>query len=161
MGRRFGGARAAAMHDYMREFAARFGITDMVQPGHLPNTRRILAAAEYARDHGDLDAFRQAAMNAYWRRGENLQDEGVVREIAAAAGVDPNAAVAAMDDDAYLARVDDVRRESINAGVTGIPTFFIGDDVVVGCQPYETLAAAVERAGGRRRRDASTGRAEG
>jgi protein-disulfide isomerase len=36
--------------------------------------------------------------------------------------------------------------------VTGIPTFFIGDEVVVGCQPFETLAAAVERAGGIERR---------
>jgi len=139
------------MHEYMRRFAAQFGITDMHQPSHLPNTRRILAAAEYARDNGGLDAFREAGMNAYWRHGKNLEDDVVVHDIAAAAGIDPEAAVAATRDHRYLARVDAVRRESVAAGVTGIPTFFIGDQVVVGCQPYEHLAAAVERAGGQTR----------
>jgi predicted DsbA family dithiol-disulfide isomerase len=140
------------MRQYMDRFAAQFGITDMHHPSHLPNTRRVLAAAEFARNQGDLGAFREAAMNAYWRHGQNLEDDAVVQRVAADAGVDADDAVAAMSDPEYLARVDAVRRESINAGVTGIPTFFIGNQVVVGCQPYEVLAAAVERAGATRRR---------
>ena len=135
------------MRRYMAGFAAQFGIRDMRQPDRLPNTRRILAAAELARDEGRLDRFREAAMDAYWRGGQNLEDHGVVREIAREVDLDPDRAVAAMDDPAYLARVDAIRRESINAGVTGIPTFFIGDQVVVGCQPYRVLAEAVEKAG--------------
>lgn len=152
--RLFGADRVAPMRQYMDRFAGQFGITDMRQPSHLPNTRRALAAAELARDQGRLAAFRKAAMDAYWRHGEDLEDDGVVRRIAAGVGLDPDGAVAAMSDPEYLARVDAVRRESINAGVTGIPTFFLGDEVVVGCQPYDTLAAAVERAGGLKRRDA-------
>jgi predicted DsbA family dithiol-disulfide isomerase len=35
--------------------------------------------------------------------------------------------------------------------VRGIPTFAFGDVQVVGCQPYEALAAAAERAGVKRR----------
>jgi protein-disulfide isomerase len=54
-----------------------------------------------------------------------------------------------MDDPAYQARVDLLRAEAGRMGVTGIPTFFIGDAVVVGCQPFEVLAAAVRRAGAR------------
>lgn len=50
----------------------------------------------------------------------------------------------------YLDRVDDMRRDASRAGVTGIPTFFVGEGVIVGCQPYDTLTAAVEQAGGRR-----------
>lgn len=149
--RLFGAERVEPMRAYMGRFAAQFGITDMRHPSHLPNTRRILASAEHARDQGRLDEFREAAMDAYWRDGRDLEDEAVVREVAAGVGLDPDATVAAMDDAAFLARVDAIRRESINAGVTGIPTFFIGDEVVVGCQPYEALAAAVERSGGRRR----------
>lgn len=146
--RLFGADRVEPMRAHMRRFAAQFGITDMRHPSHLPNTRRVLAAAELARDRGRLDAFRETAMDAYWRAGEDLEDDAVVRRIAADVGLDPDAAVAAMSDPEHLARVDAIRRESINAGVTGIPTFFIGDQKVVGCQPYETLAAAVERAGG-------------
>jgi predicted DsbA family dithiol-disulfide isomerase len=151
--RLFGADRVAPMRQYMDRFAAQFGITDMRQPSRLPNTRRILAASEFARDRGRLDAFREAAMDAYWRHGADLEDDTVVRRIAAGVGLDADGATEAMTDPAYLARVDAVRRESINAGVTGIPTFFIGDEVVVGCQPFETLATTVERAGDIRRRD--------
>ncbi|MBW3554555.1 MAG: DsbA family protein [Gemmatimonadetes bacterium] len=151
--RLFGADRVEPMRQYMRRFAAQFGITDMRHPSHLPNTRRVLAAAEYARDRDRLDPFREAAMNAYWRDGEDLEDEAVVRRIAAGVGLEADPAVAAMSDPDFLGRVDAVRRESINAGVTGIPTFFIGDEVVVGCQPYGILAAAVERAGGQKRDD--------
>lgn len=146
--RLFGADQVEPMRRYMSQFAARFGITDMRHPSHLSNTRRVLAAAEYARDRDRLHAFREAAMNAYWRQEEDVEDEAVVGRIAAGVGLDRGAAIAAMTDPDYLARVDAVRRESITAGVTGIPTFFIGDEVVVGCQPYELLAAAVERADG-------------
>ena len=151
LARLFGAERVEPMRAYMRRFAAQFGITDMRHPAHLPNTRRVLAAAEHARDQGRLDPFREAAMDAYWRDGRDLEDEAVVREVAAGVALDPAATATAMDDPAFLARVDAIRRESINAGVTGIPTFFMGDQVVVGCQPYDILAAAVERAGGRKR----------
>ncbi len=147
----FGAGRARQMHEYMRQFAAGFGITDMRQPAHLPNTRRALAAAEYAREQGKLTEFRHAAMDAHWRRELDLEDPGVIRALAAEVGLDPPATAAAMSDAAYLARVDDMRREASRAGVTGIPTFFFGDEVVVGCQLYPVLAAAAERAGARRR----------
>lgn len=146
--RLFGPGQVEPMRQHMRRFAAQFGIEDVRQPDRLPNTRRILAAAELARDEGRLDGFREAAMNAYWRDGADLEDESIVRTLARQVGLDPDRAAAAMDDPEYLARVDAVRRESIDAGVTGIPTFFIGDEVVVGCQPYPVLASAVERAGG-------------
>ncbi len=147
----FGGARVAQMREFMKRFAAQFGITDMRHSTHLPNTRRVLAAAELARDRGRLDPFRHAAMDAYWREGRDLEDETVLREIARQAGVDPDAAVAAGDDPGYLARLDRQRQEAARAGVTGIPTFVFGQERVVGCQPYPVLAAAAQRAGARRK----------
>jgi predicted DsbA family dithiol-disulfide isomerase len=59
--------------------------------------------------------------------------------------------VAAVAEPAFRARVDAMGREAARAGVTGIPTFLIGDRRVVGCQPYEVLAAAAEAAGAKRR----------
>jgi len=95
--------------------------------------------------------FRDAAMDAHWLEGKNLEDESDLREIARRVGLAPDAAVQAMDDARYLGRVDALRREAIEAGVTGIPTFFIGSECVVGCQPYEVLAMAARHAGARRR----------
>ena len=132
----------------MRRFAESFGITGMRHSDHIPNTRAALAVAEWARDQNRLDAFRTAAMDAYWRDGRNIEDPAVIRELAEGADLDPDDAVAAMTDRRYLDRIAETRREANAAGVTGIPTFFIGDRVIVGCQPFETLAAAVEAAGG-------------
>ncbi len=147
----FGPGTVEQMRSYMRRFAAGFGVTDMRQPARMPNTRRALAAAEFARERGRLDSFRREAMDVYWRDGLDLEDAGVIRTIAATAGLESAPTAAAMNDSVYLARVDEVRAEATAAGVTGIPTFFLGDEVVVGCQPYLVLAAAAERAGACRR----------
>lgn len=139
------------MRAHLSRFAAGFGITDMLAPERSPNTRAALALAEHARDQGRLHEARHALMEAFWRRGEDLEDRAVLARCASAAGLDPVAALAAIDDPAVTARVDAMGRDAARAGVTGIPTFLIGDRRVVGCQPFEVLAAAAEAAGARRR----------
>ncbi len=148
---RYGERRFAEMTASLRRFAAGFGIEGLRIPERTPNTRKALAVAEWARDQGRLHPFRRAAMNAHWREGRDLEDHGVLGDLARSAGLDPGEAVAAASDPAYRARVDAMGEEAARAGVTGIPTFFIGDRKVVGCQPYEAIAAEAESAGVRRR----------
>ena len=152
---KFGGpARVAAMQERLLEFAKSFGITDMQVRSRSPNTRRALAMAEFARDHGELDDFRQLAMDAHWRRGMDLEDDRDLGALAREAGLDPDAALAASRDARYLARLDEKREEAEGLGVTGIPTFVIGNQGVVGCQPYEVLARFLESAGATKRQPA-------
>lgn len=135
----------------LREFAASFGVLALELPDHMPNTRRALAIAEYARERGKLEAFRDAAMYAHWREGKNLEDEQDLRDIALRAGLEPEAALRAIGAKQYLQQVDAIREEATRMGVTGIPTLVIGRYGVVGCQPYEVITQAAERAGARRR----------
>jgi predicted DsbA family dithiol-disulfide isomerase len=135
----------------LREFAASFGVENLELSERLPNTRRALAIAEYAREQGKLEAFRDTAMHAHWREGKNLEDEPDLREIALRAGLEPEAALQAMGAERYLQRVDAIREEATRIGVTGIPTLVIGRYGVIGCQPYEEITQAAERAGARRR----------
>ena len=137
------------MQARLREFARSFGIEDMQFRDRSPNTRRALAIAEYARDQGKLEPWRQLAMDAHWRRGLDLESDADLRALAAEAGLDPDAALAASRDEEYLGRIDRKREEAEALGVTGIPTFVIGDRGVVGCQPYEVLATFVESMGAR------------
>jgi predicted DsbA family dithiol-disulfide isomerase len=139
------------MRDHLRRFAAQFGITDMRFRDRSPNTRRALAIAELARDEGKLDRFRVIAMDAHWRRGLDLEREEDLRSLASEAGLDPERAVAASSDARYLKRIDERRREAMHRGVTGIPTFVMGDRAVVGCEPYEVLAQFVEARGAKKR----------
>ena len=145
--RLFPGRSLPQMHAGTKRFAARFGVTDFEPPDRLQNSRRALAIAELARDLDRLEPFRQAAMTAHWRRGQDLEDDAALAAIATEAGIDPARALAAADDASLLARVDARQAEARALGVTGIPTFMIGPEVVVGCQPYEVLAAAAIRVG--------------
>jgi predicted DsbA family dithiol-disulfide isomerase len=140
------------MRAHLARFAAGFGITDMHVPDRSPNTRAALALAEHARDRGRLHEARHALMEAFWRRGEDLEDREVLARCAREAGLEPAEALAAIDDPAVVARVDAMGRDAARAGVTGIPTFLIGRRRVIGCQPYEVIAAAAEAAGASRRR---------
>lgn len=141
----------AAMHERTKRFAAGFGVLNLQPPDWLSNTKQALAMAEHARDLGKLEPFKKAAMEANWRQGRNLENRDDLAFVARAAGLDPEAALAAAADPEILARVDARQAEARRNGVSGIPTFAFGSEQIVGCQPYEALAAAAERAGVKRR----------
>ena len=130
-------------NERLTRVAADFGVPFRPTQGHVPNTRRTLAASEWARDQGPeaLRRFRAAAMDAWWARGEDIEDPEVLGRLAEEAGLDAEALVAASADDAYLQRVHAMRDEAGDRYVTGIPTMFFGERRVVGCQPYDTLVA--------------------
>lgn len=141
------------MRTYLEEFAAGFQVGGLRITGHVPNTRRALAITEYARDHGRLHAFRESAMNGFWREGADLESDSDLARLAERAGLDPAAALRATTDPEFLGHVDRLRDEARRHGVTAIPAFHFGriPFPVVGCQPYERLARAAEQAGARRR----------
>ena len=150
----FGAERVAKMRPYLLDFAKAQGVTGMVIPPRKPNTRKALALAEWARDRGKLHEVRTALMDAYWRSGLDIEDDAVLAGIAEGVGFDGLGGAAAVRESRapeILARVAAMGRDAAAAGVTGIPTFDIGRERVVGAQPYPVLAEAVVRQGGRAR----------
>ena len=138
--------RLRGMADYMRNFAAQFGIEDFRQPERIPNTRRALALAEIARAEGKLDGYRERAFHAHWRDGMNLEDDRDLRAIASDAGL------SRFEPDAGdFERIDEIREEADRIGVEGIPTFVIRNHGVAGCQPFDVLAQFAAQAGAQRR----------
>jgi predicted DsbA family dithiol-disulfide isomerase len=142
----FPGVPLGPLHERTERFAASFGVTGLKPPDWLWNSRKALAIAEHARDRGQLEPFRQAAMRAHWRESKSLERDEDLSVIAERAGLEPGAALASATDPALLARVDERQAEARRQGVRGIPTFAFGDVKVVGCQPFEVLAAAAESA---------------
>jgi len=143
--------RSRVMRAHVEQVARSFGITQMKAPERINNSRRAIAVAEWARDQGKLLAFRDAAMEAYWYRGADLEDADVLAKLADHAGLPTEGAREAMDSPKYRARVEALAAEGQAAGVRGTPTVFIGNVRVVGCQPYEAFAEAARRAGARPR----------
>jgi predicted DsbA family dithiol-disulfide isomerase len=155
LSRLFPGTPLGPLHERTKRFGASFGVTGFQPPDWLSNSRRALAIAEHARDRGRLEPWRQAAMDAHWRQGKNLERDTDLRAIAQAAGLDPELALAAAADPDLFARVDARQEEARRQGIRGIPTFVFGAERVIGCQPYEVLLAAAERAGVNRRAPAT------
>ena len=132
-------------------FADGFGVHGLASHERIPNTRKALAVAEFARDCDRLHQLRHAVMEAYWRGGRDIEDDAVLADCAREAGLEPADALAAIGDPLYRGRVDAMGDEARRAGVTGIPTFVMGRHGVVGCQPYEALAQLAEEDGATRR----------
>jgi predicted DsbA family dithiol-disulfide isomerase len=145
--------RLAGMAGYMKDFAARFGVTDFRQRDRIPNTRRALALAEVARDEDRLEPFRNRAMDAHWRDGMDLENDDDLAAMARDAGLTADAVTRSVSDPKYLERVDAMRREADSIGVRGIPTFVIGRYGLSGCQPYEVFVQFAEQAGAARRKE--------
>jgi len=148
LARLFPGYQTSDKREYINKFAASFGIKDMASPEALPNTRHILAMAEYAREVGKLDTFRTLAMQVRWKDGQDLENSSVLGDLADASGINREKALAACDSPDYLARVDSLKAEAKRMGITGIPTFIIGKTRIEGCQHYQILVNAVLQAGG-------------
>ena len=117
----------------------------MIFPERMPNTLLALAVTEFAREEGKLHQFRKLAMDAYWRNDLDLEARTVLGAIAENAGLDPMKAISATENETYLERVKLMNHEAWRNGISGIPTFIIGESRIVGCQPFEVLAEAVEK----------------
>jgi protein-disulfide isomerase len=76
-------------------------------------------------------------------------------------GLDMPRFTADLDSDRFSKAIDRDMAEGNTAGVNGTPTFFVNGRRLVGAQPYEVIAAAVEQALGARPRQGSVGEASG
>ncbi len=63
-----------------------------------------------------------------------------------ALGLEPTAFHACVDADRYGAAVEADFAEVRRKGFNGTPTFVIGDQRIVGAQPFEVFAAAIDAA---------------
>ena len=110
-----------------------------------PNTLPAHQLIHWAGLEGRQTPVVSALFKAYFVEGKDIGDRAVLLEIAGAAGMD-----AAMIERLYEtdADADDIRARDAHArdrGVTGVPTFVVGQQhVVPGAQPPELWARVIE-----------------
>ncbi|MDO8431360.1 MAG: DsbA family oxidoreductase [Candidatus Binatus sp.] len=119
----------------------------MKPPSVLTNSRLALAAAEFARDSGaDHEAFEERVYRAYFTEDANIGDREVVLRLAAEAGLDAAQVADAIKSPKYELRLKNNALTANQRGVSGVPTFFIGDYPLVGAQSPDVMRSILKRA---------------
>lgn len=116
-----------------------------------PRSRLAHEAAAFARDRGHFDAVHEALFRAFFQDGRDLAEASVLMDVAAGAGLDPDALGAALTQGCHTAGVLADEAVARRLGLTGVPAMVVGHAgggervLVSGAQPFEVLERAVRR----------------
>lgn len=113
-----------------------------------PNTFDAHRLIRFAQREGRGDAAVEALFRRYFLDGEDVGRREVLLDAARAAGLDDDAAVAAMlDGGEGAAEVRAAEREAWRLGISGVPMFVIdGEPRIAGAQDAGTIAAVLRDA---------------
>lgn len=137
---KFGGRdRAVQIYARVMQAAGEAGVEiNLDRIERQPNTLDAHRLIHWAGIEGRQSAVVSALFRAYFRDGRDIGDSAVLAEIAADAGLDRAMIVRLLASDADA---DDIRTRDAHArerGVTGVPTFILGNSYVLqGAQPFE------------------------
>ena len=115
------------------------------------NSRLAQELAKWAVPQPGGEAIHDALFKAYFVDGLNIALEENLVTIAEQVGLDVEQASAVLAERQMRDAVDADWQRSQHHGVTGVPTFVVGDRGVVGAQPYQSLERLVVEAGAERR----------
>src|ERR1019366_7741810 len=118
----------------------------IMPPAVLTNSRAALAATEFARESGRDEALEERIYRAYFNEGVNIGDAEIVARLAAEAGLDSGEVADAIKSPKYEMRLKNNSLAAHQRGVSGVPTFFIGEFPLVGAQSLVAMRAILKRA---------------
>jgi predicted DsbA family dithiol-disulfide isomerase len=117
---------------------------DQVKLGSTFDAHRL---AQSARGNAGEDALLQGLFRAYFTEGLLLSDHGVLRAVAAAAGLDDGVTEKVLAGDLFAREVRLDEADAQERDVTGVPFFLInGAWPIPGAQDVETLLIVLRRA---------------
>src|SRR5262249_16334659 len=95
---------------------------------------------------GKGEAYHKAVQDAYWQEGRSIEDIDVLKELAASAGLDPDAFEAALKQPEYEAAVGADIQQAYEYGFSGVPALIVENkNLVSGAQPYDVLQRVVQQ----------------
>ena len=128
----------------LRSQASEAGLI-MRPPPVTPNTMYALEATEYAQQHGKFLEFHRAAYRAFWEDRRDLGDLSVIESIAQSVDLDSVELVQRLESKYYEETVMGQYQEALKYGISGIPTFLVGNLLFTGAQPYNIFKSAMDR----------------
>ncbi len=129
-------------HDLER-WAAHYGVPFRMS-SHFP-TNAIKAMRLILVDEAKAAPVALAGFAAMWAEDRDLTSDAELRRIAAAGGLDPAAALAAIEDPKIKERLRANTDEAVARGAFGAPTFLVGDELFWGNDRLPFVEAALRR----------------
>lgn len=140
--------------DYLRRaweqgvypLARRLGVPITLPPvSPQPHTRLAFEGYQYAREHGKGNEYNHRVLEAFFVEGQDIGRTDVLSQLAGEVGLDEKEFEQALRTRKYEeAHQKALRHAYQEAGVTGVPRFVIGDQVLTGLQDRSTLEAVIE-----------------
>ena len=112
------------------------------------NSRLAQELGAWADGQPGGEAIHDALFRAYFVDARDIGDIEVLVEVAASVGLPADQAREVLEKRTHQAAIDADWEKSRQYGVTGVPTFVVGNRGVVGAQPYEVLEELVKQASG-------------
>ena len=141
------GPRVGPMYDNLAREARNAGLPLNWNP-HFPNTRFVLAAAEWVRRHQPeaFSGFQRDLFEAHFVLGENLGDLAVIDQHASNRNIDLVALHVALDDGSAVAAVATSEALARKYGVRGTPAWLLAKQLISGLLPASEFTRLAEYA---------------
>ena len=104
-----------------------------------------LEATEYAQQQGKFMEFHHAAYRAFWEDRQDLGDLAVIEEVGRSVGLKTAEMLERLESKHYESVVMGQYQEALQYGISGIPTFLVGNLMFTGAHPYEIFKSAMDR----------------
>ena len=136
--------------EYQRLETARFleahGITAYRRNPHFPvNTLQIMRGAVYARRAGFFERYVDEVYRHMWAEPKKMDDPDVIRSAFDESGLDADAIFAGIQDPEVKQELIANTEASVERGVFGSPSFFVGDDLYFGKDRLRDVEEAILR----------------
>ena len=110
------------------------------------NSRLAQELGKWADTQPGGEAIHDALFRAYFVEARDISQPAVLLEIATQVGLPVDGAREVLEKRTFKEAVDADWKLSREYGITGVPTFVVGHQGVVGAQPYEKLEQLVQKA---------------
>jgi len=111
-----------------------------------PNSRLALYISEFARKNGKFDEFHVLVLDTFWKEGKDIGDLSLLLELAESIGLNKEELSDYIKSDEPVNKLREALEKLGGYGISGVPTFLIGDRIVVGAQPYEVFEQEIKKA---------------
>jgi predicted DsbA family dithiol-disulfide isomerase len=110
-----------------------------------PHTHLAFEGYQYAREHGKGNDYNHRVLEAFFVESRDIGQIDVLTKLAGEVGLDEKEFEEALRTRKYReAHQQALRHAYREAGVSGVPMFVIGGQVLTGLQGRETLEAVIE-----------------